>query len=171
MGLVSTSEWIFKIIGDRGTSFLVKRSCQLIFFACTNGSYDIIKWAIEKVEKFGFLKKEMNGIYDAGTGERATLLSILCHFNIQDTRPIKLLREKGFPVLLLRDINLGRKNVLEKALLYKNLKMVKEILDESSWVRKLICSENELQTLKRRVLNLPEFCEILEERFHQTRLS
>ena len=147
MGLTDTADWLFGIIGDTLASYYCGLSGEIIYHACMNGEYEVIKWAVDALEKFGLLGKELEkNTYITSTGEKITPLLLLCHMNVEDMRSIRLLREKGFPAKLLRD-KFGEKNVLEKAVSYKNLKMTEELLRDDEWAQILISSEQDFLEL------------------------
>ena len=178
MGLLANVDWIISMIGKEGGDFFGQHSGKIIFYACNNGSYKAIEWGVRTVEKYGSLQKELEATYNTWDGQKTTLLLFLCHMNIDDMQPIKLLREKGFPANLLL-IKYEMRNVLEKSLFYKNHPMAEELLKDNLWARTLIPSKKELIKLIKQVKNnanqSPEpvntdLLKLLNTRFEATRI-
>ena len=166
MGLLETTECIIKIAGLKNIKYFTRQSGELIFQACMNGSYDVIEWAVQKAESFKLLEREMCKTYETWSKEKTTLLLFLCHMNIEDMRPITLLRAKGFPVKLLRH-KLAERNALEKALLYKNVEMTRELLQDDTWAQTLMSSKEEFERLCQLVEVDSELYKCLEKRFNE----
>ena len=166
MGLLKNTECIIKIAGEKYVKYFTQKSGELIFQACMNGSYDVIEWAVLKAESFNLLEREMCKTYETWSREKTTLLLFLCHMNIADMRPITLLRAKGFPVRLLRH-TFEERNALEKALLYKNVEMTRELLQDETWAQTLMSSEGEFEQLCQLVEVKSELRKCLEKRFNE----
>ena len=165
MGLQETLDWLLALIGDRCATRLVTRSCKALYFACNNGSFEVIEWTVRKIEKYGLLHKELAGLYETWNEKKVTLVLFLCHMNMSDMRPIQLLREKGFPVRLLRCRFEGR-NALEKAIFYDNVEMVEELLKDDAWALKFIPTEEKLNELTRSLEPNSVTHQILQTRFN-----
>ena len=166
MGLLENTECIIKIVGEKYIKLFARQSGELIFQACMHGSYDVIKWAVLKAERFNLLEREMCETYETWSKKKTTLLLFLCHMNIADMRPITLLTAKGFPIELLRHKLEGR-NALEKALFYKNVEMTRELLEDETWARALISSEGEFERHCQLVEVDSELYKCLTKRWHE----
>ena len=165
MDLLETFNWFLAIVGDRCATRLVTRSCKLLYFACNNGSFEVIEWTVQLIERYGLLHKELEGMYETWNEEKVTLVLFLCHMNMSDMRPIQLLREKGFPVRLLRCRFEGR-NALEKAIFYDNVEMVQELLKDDAWARTFIPTEEKFNDLTRSLEPNSDSYQILQTRFN-----
>ena len=167
MGLTDIGDWLLGIIGKKLACYYCELSGEIIYRACMNGDYEVIKWAVVTLEKFGLLKKELEkNTYNTWTGEKITPLLLLCHMNVEDMRSIRLLREKGFPKKLLRD-KFGDKNVLEKAVSYKNLEMTEELLKDDEWAQTLISSQQDFLELSHLAKGNAKLCCLIGERFQK----
>ena len=169
MDLLETLDWVLAIVGDRCVTRLVTRSCKLLYFACNNGSFEVIERTVRLIERYGLLHKELEGMYETWNEEKVTLVLFLCHMNMNDMRPIRLLREKGFPVRLLRCRFEGR-NALEKALFYDNVEMVRELLKVDTWARTFIQTEEKFNELTRSLQPDSDAYQILQTRFNTLQL-
>ena len=108
-----------------------------------NGDFYAIEWAVNVLEKYGILEKELNGIYDVWNGIKSTLLLFLCYMNMKDKKPIELLRRKNFSQRLL-SFKLGGKNALEYSIYYRNFEAVKDLLENPIWVREFLPNDSDL---------------------------
>ena len=128
-----------------------------------------MEWTVGLIERYGLLRQELEGMYETWNREKVTLVLFLCHMNMNDMRPIRLLREKGFPVRLLRCRFEGR-NALEKALFYDNVEMVRELLKDDAWAGKFIPTDTTFNELTRSLEPDSEVYQILQTRFNAVKL-
>ena len=145
---------------------LVKNSGFVLYSACMNGSYQTITWAVATLEKYNCLQKELNETYDSWDSwnrMQFTLLFFLCYMNMEDARPITLFQKKGFSQNLL-SCKFGDRDALEISVYHNNIKTVKALLKNPTWVREFLPVEKGVDKILK-FSQIKEVQDFVERRF------